>query len=52
MLTSAGEGRNMSEALGDTQWYQAMQDEYDALIQSKTWNLVPSSSNKIWIDCK
>jgi hypothetical protein len=29
-----------------------MQDEYDALIQSKTWNLVPSSSNKIWIDCK
>jgi hypothetical protein len=29
-----------------------MQQEYDALIQNKTWNLVPPRSDKNIIDCK
>jgi hypothetical protein len=29
-----------------------MQDEFDALMDNKTWHLVPPSSNKNIIDCK
>jgi hypothetical protein len=29
-----------------------MQEEYDALIQNKTWHLVPPNSTKNLIDCK
>jgi hypothetical protein len=47
LLTSTGEPRNISEALGDTKWHNAMQEEYDALIQNKTWHLVPLAPTKI-----
>ena len=33
-------------------WKKAMPEEYDALIQNKTWHLVPPSSTKKLIDCK
>jgi hypothetical protein len=29
-----------------------MQEEYNALMENKTWTLVPSSTNKNLIDCK
>jgi hypothetical protein len=52
MLTSTGAPTKLSEALGDTKWKEAMQEEYNALIQSKTWHLVPPTSTKNIIDCK
>jgi histone deacetylase 1/2 len=52
MLASTGEPRNLSTALTDPHWRAAMQEEYNALMENKTWTLVPSSSNKNLIDCK
>ena len=46
----------MGQALKDPKWVKAMQDEYDALIWNKTWNLVPPTlgqnlvGNK-WVFC-
>ncbi|XP_071685423.1 uncharacterized protein [Lolium perenne] len=52
MLTSTGEPSNLAEALDDTRWSQAMQEEYNALMENKTWHLVPPSSTRNLIDCK
>jgi hypothetical protein len=52
MLTSTGEPSNISEALSDHKWQQAMQEEYNALLQNKTWHLVPPSPDKNLIACK
>jgi hypothetical protein len=40
------------EALDDENWCKAMYEEYKALMENKTWHLVPPSSNKNLIDCK
>ncbi|KAK1692705.1 hypothetical protein QYE76_009402 [Lolium multiflorum] len=47
-----GEPCTLVEALNDPNWRQAMQDEYDALIDNKTWHLVPPSKSRNLIDCK
>ncbi|KAK1698168.1 hypothetical protein QYE76_014865 [Lolium multiflorum] len=52
LLTVAGEPTDLREALQDVQWKKAMDDEYTALMDNKTWHLVPPSSNKNLIDCK
>jgi hypothetical protein len=52
MLSSTCEPHTLSEALSDKNWHQAMEEEYNALIQNKTWHLVPPSNNKNLIDCK
>nr|XP_051230263.1 uncharacterized protein LOC127348216 [Lolium perenne] len=52
MLSSTGEPCTLVEALNDPNWQQAMQEEYDALIENKTWHLVPPSRNRNLIDCK
>jgi hypothetical protein len=52
MFTSTGEPSTLVEALEDTRWHQSMQDEYDALMDNKTWHLVPPSSTRNLIDCK
>jgi histone deacetylase 1/2 len=52
MLSSTGEPHTLSEALSDSNWRKAMEEEYNALIQNKTWHLVPPISNKNLIDCK
>jgi hypothetical protein len=52
MFTSTGESSTLVEALEDTRWHQAMQDEYDALMDNKTWHLIPPSSTRNLIDCK
>ena len=36
---------NPIAALLDLNWKMAMDDEYDALIKNKTWELVPRPSN-------
>ena len=45
---------NPLNALHDQNWKMAMKDEYDALIENKTWDLVPRPSNaniirSLWI---
>jgi hypothetical protein len=52
MLASTGEPNRLSEALDDPKWHQAMKEEYNALLENKTWHLVPPRSNKNIIDCK
>jgi hypothetical protein len=52
MLSSTCEPHTLSGALSDKNWHQAMEEEYNALIQNKTWHLVPPSNNKNLIDCK
>jgi histone deacetylase 1/2 len=52
MLSSTGEPYNLTEALADQNWRQAMEEEYNALIENNTWHLVPPSSNKNLIDFK
>jgi hypothetical protein len=52
MLSAIGEPQNLTDALSDANWRQAMEEEYNALIQNKTWHLVPPVSNKNLIDCK
>ena len=52
LLSSLGEPGSLSEALDHPQWRQAMKEEYDALLESKTWHLVPFSTKKNLIDCK
>ena len=52
LFTSTGEPTNLREALTDTNWKHAMQDEYDALLANNTWHLVPPNRTKNVIDCK
>jgi hypothetical protein len=52
MLSSTGEPCTLMEALDDENWCKAMNEEYQALMENKTWHLVPPSSNKNLIDCK
>jgi hypothetical protein len=39
-LTSSGEPNNLDEALTNKNWRNAMNEEYLALIENKTWHLV------------
>jgi histone deacetylase 1/2 len=50
--TSTGEPQSLDEALGDQNWRNAMDVEYDALIKNKTWHLVPPTKGRNIIDCK
>jgi hypothetical protein len=52
MLCSIGEPYRLTEALNDPRWHHAMEEEYNALLENKTWHLVPPSSNKNLSDCK
>jgi hypothetical protein len=41
-LTQSGEPEGVKEALQDERWREAMNSEYQALLNNKTWHLVPS----------
>jgi histone deacetylase 1/2 len=49
---AASEPHNLDEALTDKNWKDAMDSEYKALVQNKTWHLVPPSRGINAIDCK
>ena len=51
-LAVTAEPANLSEALKNDHWKQAMDYEYSALMRNHTWHLVPSSQSKNIIDCK
>ncbi|XP_073351811.1 uncharacterized protein [Aegilops tauschii subsp. strangulata] len=52
MLCISGEPTNLGDALGDSRWKKAMDEEYNALMKNKTWHLVPNQRGKNIIDCK
>jgi histone deacetylase 1/2 len=52
LLLAHSEPKNVKQALLDPPWHSAMQAEYDALIQNKTWSLVPLLPNRQAIGCK
>jgi transposase InsO family protein len=41
LMVQDREPETAEEALKDREWRQAMQQEFDSLIENKTWNLVP-----------
>jgi hypothetical protein len=49
---STAEPANLDEALQDSNWRAAMNEEFDALKQNKTWRLVPFREGKNIIDCR
>jgi histone deacetylase 1/2 len=52
MFTSTGEPQTVEEALGDENWKEAMDLEYNALMKNNTWHLVPPKKGTNIIDCK
>ena len=44
--------KTMKQALENTDWLTAMQQEYDALLNNNTWDLVPLPPNRQAIGCK
>jgi len=46
------EPKTVKQALENADWLAAMQQEYDALLKNKTWDLVPLPSNRQAIGCK
>lgn len=46
------EPKTIAEALEDTNWRQAMLDEFQALQQNNTWTLVPLPPHRHAIGCK
>jgi hypothetical protein len=47
-----GEPTSVDEALRDRRWVAAMDSEHQALLENKTWHLVPPPKGKNIIDCK
>ena len=37
--------KNLIHTLRDTNWKQALKEEFDALVENNTWDLVPQPSN-------
>lgn len=52
LFCSTGEPKNLDEALSDSNWKKAMEEELMALHKNKTWHLVPVSRSNNLIDCK
>lgn len=52
LACSTGEPADVQEALGNSRWKQAMDEEYNALVKNKTWHLVEMPQGKNIIDCK
>jgi histone deacetylase 1/2 len=46
------EPTSVEQALGDKNWAAAMDAEYWALVENKTWHLVPKPKGKNVIGCK
>jgi hypothetical protein len=49
---STEEPASLEIALANKKWKEAMNDEYKALIDNKTWHLVPYKRGSNLIDCK
>jgi hypothetical protein len=52
MLTTIGEPSSLADTFSDSNWKQAMDAEFDALVRNKSWHLVPPQKGTNVIDCK
>jgi histone deacetylase 1/2 len=52
MFTSTSEPQTIEEALGDKNWKEAMDIEYNSLMKHNTWHLVLPKKGSNIIDCK
>jgi histone deacetylase 1/2 len=52
LAASVGEPNTVDEALQDQKWVAAMNSEHRALLQNRTWHLVPPPKGKNIIDWK
>jgi hypothetical protein len=52
LSASRDEPANLRAALSDDNWKDAMDEEYSALMQNKTWHLVPERIGTNVIDCR
>jgi histone deacetylase 1/2 len=50
--SSIDEPTSVAVALRDPKWVRAMDVEFDALLQNKTWHLVQAPNGKNIIGCK
>ncbi|PKI60394.1 hypothetical protein CRG98_019219, partial [Punica granatum] len=50
--TALQEPRSFAQARKHSQWRAAMEEEYQALLQNNTWNLVPPSPTQNVVGCK
>jgi hypothetical protein len=50
--TAIDEPSMLAEAFEDSHWRQAMNDEYQVLMENKTWHLVPPNSTCNIVNCK
>ena len=46
------EPKTVKQALTDPQWFVAIKQEYEALLNNKTWDLVPFPKDKQAMCCK
>jgi hypothetical protein len=46
------EPKTYNQAKNNPNWQLAMQQEFDALLQNRTWQLVPPPNDQHIIDCK
>jgi hypothetical protein len=51
-LTQSGEPYSVDDALADTNWKNAMDLEYGALMKNKSWHLVPPMKGRNVVGCK
>ena len=52
LFLAHSEPKTVTQALKNSDWFAAMQQEYDALLKNRTWDLVPLPSNRQAIGCK
>lgn len=43
---------NIHEAMAVPSWKEAVHDELHALVKNNTWELVPTSSDRVLVGCK
>ena len=46
------EPKSVKQALESSKWFAAMQEEYNALLRNRTWDLVPLPAGRQAIGCK
>jgi hypothetical protein len=51
MSTVSPSPRSYKEAFNDTNWHNAMYDEYNALVKNKTWKRVPRPKGVNVVNC-
>ena len=52
LFLTHSEPKSIKQALESSEWFAAMQKEYNALMRNRTWDLVPLSAGRQAIGCK